>query len=379
LKNNYLYQGAFAELDDDIGWTDFALRNYDAQIGRFIQQDPFQQFASPYVGMGDDPINLTDPSGGSVVIPGGGGSILSMTAETAKTLGGVVVKSSGHALKVVEKTVTAVSKVSIAIRTANLAVRVINISVNTNQVGRQIGGGEEPKVSISGGSIYKSGKYVLGGEEYDTRGLPIIFKPRIKITGAKGSGLQIIQFAYGTYTDKQSSTVKTQWQKSKLLDKAGKPLSFTTAFIDNQASGGGWESEKEKTAVPGKPYYYEVGRSLGKGEDDGNGTWDGENGEITAYDVPGAVDNFDNLKFETYIVVTDYNGEKGLDRIVGVIKWGFTKVGRSGTITPDASGNTATITPTNWFSDIATQLMLDRYANYFTHDFLKGLRKAFIY
>jgi hypothetical protein len=38
LKNNYLYQGAFSELDEDIGWTDFALRNYDAQIGRWVQQ-----------------------------------------------------------------------------------------------------------------------------------------------------------------------------------------------------------------------------------------------------------------------------------------------------------------------------------------------------
>ncbi|MCB0716557.1 MAG: hypothetical protein KDC06_11150, partial [Chitinophagaceae bacterium] len=43
LKNNYLYQGAFAELDNDIGWQDFAFRNYDAQIGRWVQQDPFDE------------------------------------------------------------------------------------------------------------------------------------------------------------------------------------------------------------------------------------------------------------------------------------------------------------------------------------------------
>ena len=53
LDNNYKMQGAFAEMDDDIGWNDFALRNYDAQIGRWVQQDPFQEFASPYVGMGN--------------------------------------------------------------------------------------------------------------------------------------------------------------------------------------------------------------------------------------------------------------------------------------------------------------------------------------
>lgn len=64
LKNNYQYQGDYSEMDDDIGWNDFALRNYDAQIGRWVQQDQFHQFTSPYIGMGNDPINLIDPSGG---------------------------------------------------------------------------------------------------------------------------------------------------------------------------------------------------------------------------------------------------------------------------------------------------------------------------
>jgi len=64
LKNNYQYQGDYSEMDDDIGWNDFALRNYDAQVGRWVQQDQFQQFPSPYIGMGNDPINLIDPSGG---------------------------------------------------------------------------------------------------------------------------------------------------------------------------------------------------------------------------------------------------------------------------------------------------------------------------
>jgi RHS repeat-associated protein len=69
LQNNYLYQGAYAELDEDIGWTDFALRNYDAQIGRWVQQDPYDEFPSPYTGMGNDPINYGDESGGSVSTP----------------------------------------------------------------------------------------------------------------------------------------------------------------------------------------------------------------------------------------------------------------------------------------------------------------------
>src|SRR5690606_28545969 len=64
IKNNYGYQGDYSEMDDDIGWNDFMLRNYDAQIGRWIQQDPYQEFPSPYTAMGNDPIRYVDPTGG---------------------------------------------------------------------------------------------------------------------------------------------------------------------------------------------------------------------------------------------------------------------------------------------------------------------------
>jgi hypothetical protein len=29
LENKYGYQGAYSEMDEDIGWNDFALRNHD--------------------------------------------------------------------------------------------------------------------------------------------------------------------------------------------------------------------------------------------------------------------------------------------------------------------------------------------------------------
>jgi RHS repeat-associated protein len=124
LKNNYLYQGAFAELDDDIGWTDFALRNYDAQIGRWVQQDPYQQFASPYVGMGDDPVNLTDPSGGVVIDP--------------TMLGEVIVTAVRHSSKVF----TAATNLEKLVKAVNFSVKIANIinsSVNTRQSGNQAG------------------------------------------------------------------------------------------------------------------------------------------------------------------------------------------------------------------------------------------------
>lgn len=45
---------------------DFMLLSYDPQIGRWLQNDPFDQFASGYVGMGADPANNFDPTGGMV-------------------------------------------------------------------------------------------------------------------------------------------------------------------------------------------------------------------------------------------------------------------------------------------------------------------------
>ena len=67
-NNNYGYQVDFSEMDDDLGWNDFELRSFDPQIGRFLQNDPYDQLASGYVGMGNDAVNNIDPSGGWAAI-----------------------------------------------------------------------------------------------------------------------------------------------------------------------------------------------------------------------------------------------------------------------------------------------------------------------
>jgi len=60
----YGYQGQFAEKDEETGWSAFELRMYDPVIGRFTTIDPEGQFSSPYIGMGNNPINGVDPNGG---------------------------------------------------------------------------------------------------------------------------------------------------------------------------------------------------------------------------------------------------------------------------------------------------------------------------
>src|SRR5690606_16760268 len=60
----YGYQGQYAEVDKESGWMNFMLRMYDPAIGRWLSTDPYGQYASPYVGMGNNPVMGVDPDGG---------------------------------------------------------------------------------------------------------------------------------------------------------------------------------------------------------------------------------------------------------------------------------------------------------------------------
>lgn len=67
IRNSYQYQASYAENDDITSWNEYSVRQYDPQIGRFIERDPFDQFCSPYIGMGGDPANSIDPTGGITI------------------------------------------------------------------------------------------------------------------------------------------------------------------------------------------------------------------------------------------------------------------------------------------------------------------------
>ena len=66
IFTHHLYQGK--EFMDDFGFNlqDFDARMFDSQLGRWHAIDPVMQFASPYVGMGNNPVSLTDPDGRQV-------------------------------------------------------------------------------------------------------------------------------------------------------------------------------------------------------------------------------------------------------------------------------------------------------------------------
>ena len=62
-EDEYKFQDK--ELIEDLGFYeyDFGARYYDPQLGRWSVNDPANQFASGYMGMGNDPANGIDPDG----------------------------------------------------------------------------------------------------------------------------------------------------------------------------------------------------------------------------------------------------------------------------------------------------------------------------
>ncbi|MCG8389431.1 MAG: hypothetical protein MJA30_28020, partial [Cytophagales bacterium] len=80
-ENNYLYQGIELQTDLDLDWYHFELRMYDPFISRFVISDPADQFNSPYLAMGNNPILATDPTGGFSPIYDSEGNYLGTDSE----------------------------------------------------------------------------------------------------------------------------------------------------------------------------------------------------------------------------------------------------------------------------------------------------------
>jgi RHS repeat-associated protein len=66
---NYRYNYQGQEKDPETGMEAFELRLWDGRLGRWLTVDPYHEFDSPYLGMGNNPISLIDPDGGSTTDP----------------------------------------------------------------------------------------------------------------------------------------------------------------------------------------------------------------------------------------------------------------------------------------------------------------------
>ena len=64
IVGDYRYKFQGQEKDSETGKEAFQLRLWDGRIGRWLTTDPAGQYSTPYLGMGNNPINGIDPDGG---------------------------------------------------------------------------------------------------------------------------------------------------------------------------------------------------------------------------------------------------------------------------------------------------------------------------
>jgi len=66
-SNEYTFSYQGQELDKETGFVNFALRQYDPRLGKWLSPDPYFQHHSPYLAMSNNPVSFIDPDGGESV------------------------------------------------------------------------------------------------------------------------------------------------------------------------------------------------------------------------------------------------------------------------------------------------------------------------
>jgi len=61
--NEELYNGKELTESHGLNWYHYGARYYDVAVARWTTMDPADEFHSPYVYVGGDPVNLVDPDG----------------------------------------------------------------------------------------------------------------------------------------------------------------------------------------------------------------------------------------------------------------------------------------------------------------------------
>ena len=127
IKNNYLYNDKELFEEADLNWYDYGFRNYDPQIGRFVELDPLTDdfsFLTPYQYASDDPITNIDLDGLEGLKSVGG--IASDFFQGSKTiLQGEVVVVAIKASKPVQNSVNLAKVASLSMHAIKLAAIVV--------------------------------------------------------------------------------------------------------------------------------------------------------------------------------------------------------------------------------------------------------------
>jgi RHS repeat-associated protein len=171
--SNYRYAFQGQELDTETNMEAFQLRLWDGRIGRWLSPDPYGQYDSQYLGMGNNPITGIDKDGGWVI------NAIAAVVGGAVSGGISYYNQGGFSGNKVDW-----GRVALATGSGALAGATLNLSaaiaINmTSDVGDQLisNGGNYSKINItqtvmSGASTYLGGK--IGGALLSKNVLPSI-------------------------------------------------------------------------------------------------------------------------------------------------------------------------------------------------------------
>jgi len=68
-ENKFKYNGKELEDEHGLNWYHYGVRYYDPQLGRWHTMDPADEFHSPYLYVGNNPVKYIDPDGAQVATP----------------------------------------------------------------------------------------------------------------------------------------------------------------------------------------------------------------------------------------------------------------------------------------------------------------------
>ena len=201
-------------MDDDLGWNDFELRSYDPQIGRFLQNDPYDQFASGYVGMGNDPVNSIDEDGGLVGGPGGFNAVQTLTE--------VVVTGVRHAAPAVAK-IGGATIGKIGLKVLDVATDFIPLVSGAKDIYNGVKSGNWLQAGLGALSI-AADVFTLGGSSIAKGAIKTAVREGAEII-AKETAEQVIKEATDVVVKKslRQRAVRQAWKEEKaLVEETGK-------------------------------------------------------------------------------------------------------------------------------------------------------------
>ncbi len=146
LKNDYFYNDKEFFDDGDLNWYNYGFRNYDPQIGRFVQLDPLTDYypmMTPYQYAGNDPIANVDLDGleplssvnGAVSGVTGAARDFTYAYNTASLVLGPAMQAA-TATSTVFTSINLVTSITSLVATgANIVSDIINSKSVTQQVG----------------------------------------------------------------------------------------------------------------------------------------------------------------------------------------------------------------------------------------------------